>query len=772
MMLTIANIRKNKGQTVSLVLFIIIAAALLNVGLVMFFGIGNFFDERAEANHAAHFSAIYLAGAEAIEDGRRFMDNDSRVMEVEEIHMLLSLGGFTIDDVTSTSHFIFSRVDEAQKMDFPSFVGEYKPLAGNDLYLPFSIFTANGFQIGDALKINFSGTELHFIIAGATEEIAFGTTMNGTVRLYVSDEKYREMEKQFPDSQSLLLSARLFNKDDYSEFTADFMKSVSLEGFFTYYNYWFAESARTMVPNIVAIVVTSFSVILLAVSLILIRFRINNNITESMANIGIQKALGYRNRQIISAIVIQFTGAAFIGTLAGIILAQPVIPLIMNILKSVIGLAWKTHFALLPALGTFGFISLLIGVISFASARKINGLHPLIALRGGMATHSFRKNYLPLDQTSGHLSFILAVKHLLHKKGQAAAICLVVAALSMASVAGIAANYNINVKSENFARTFFGEMPDSAFLLKEGENGEAFQKRMSERPDVRKVFVYDTVTYLVNGMGISLHVAEDCSLLEGAMLVDGRYPKHDNEVALGVPVLKAEGKKIGDTVTMKNGEIEKEFIITGTVQQMWNGGFMGLMTKGGVYHLQPDFAALMYYVYLNEDADYKAFSASVEAAEGDVFQGIYHTSDELKATMSSFGGIFSLVALGIVAVTAFVVVLVLYMVIKTTILSRRRELGIQKAVGFTTLQLMNQIALNITPVIAVGVAVGAAVGFFGLNPMMVAFTSSMGIVRAEMPVPVDQAILVCIALVVLAYGVAMGLAWRIRKISAYGLVSE
>ena len=48
----------------------------------------------------------------------------------------------------------------------------------------------------------------------------------------------------------------------------------------------------------------------------------------------------------------------------------------------------------------------------------------------------------------------------------------------------------------------------------------------------------------------------------------------------------------------------------------------------------------------------------------------------------------------------------------------------------------------------------------------------MGIVQVSLPVPLDQTIVTCAALTVLAYLVSMAIAWRIRKISAYTLVSE
>jgi putative ABC transport system permease protein len=112
------------------------------------------------------------------------------------------------------------------------------------------------------------------------------------------------------------------------------------------------------------------------------------------------------------------------------------------------------------------------------------------------------------------------------------------------------------------------------------------------------------------------------------------------------------------------------------------------------------------------------------------------------------------------------------MVLKTTILRRRREFGIQKAVGFTTFQLMNQIALSMTPVILLGIITGAVAGYFSLNPIFVAVTRGMGIIKVEFLMPLDQVGLICIGLVMLAYAVSMLISWRIRKISAYGLVSE
>jgi len=114
----------------------------------------------------------------------------------------------------------------------------------------------------------------------------------------------------------------------------------------------------------------------------------------------------------------------------------------------------------------------------------------------------------------------------------------------------------------------------------------------------------------------------------------------------------------------------------------------------------------------------------------------------------------------------------LYLVIKTTIIRKRRELGIQKALGFTTLQLMNQIALSLSPSIILGAALGAAGAYVFFNPLMEAVMGGMGISQSTLLVPVSWVVVPSAVLVVLAYAISMLIAVRIRKISAYALVSE
>ena len=772
-MLTFANIRKNKGQTVSLLLFVIITAMLMSVGLTVFLGLGSFFDERAERAHMAHFTAVYANGTDSIDKGLRYIERYPGVMETEVLDAVGGMGDYFINGLKNTSFLFLTRADKAQKMDAPSLVGESLPLTGDAIYIPYFIMLTGDYKAGDSFKLNLYGMEWDFIVAGATEEIMFGTSMNTVHRFYVPDERFNALLDMFPHGGLTLLSARLENRGETVFFQAEYNREISTDGLIFDLSYDNAKQARTMIPMIAAIIITAFALILLAVSLIVIRFRIANSIEESMTNIGAQKAMGYRSFQIISSVVIQFGLIALAGAAAGAVMSQAIIPAIVGILEPIHAMVWRPGFDLATAIICVSTILLTVSGISFLSARRISRLHPLIALRGGMTTHSFRKNALPLDRARGPLDLLLAVKQILQNKTQAVTITVIVAAVTMASVSCIALNHTMSDGKDTFARTLLGEMPDANFMLKNSDGGPAFRDRMLEYPEVRKAFGFETaVTLLADGISMATIVAEDCAQLESNMIVYGRYPRHDNEIALGTAISKVAGKGIGDTVMVKSGETEKEYLVTGIAQFMSNNGFTGIISGNGLTRIQPDYRFIGYNVYLTEGTDVKAFIKSVEAAEGGIFDSVMDIKDQLIVTMESMSSIFAAVAAGIAAVTVFVVILVLYMVIKTTILRRRRELGIQKAVGFTTFRLMNQIALNMTPVILLGVVTGAVAGYFGLNPMFVALTGSMGIVKVRLPVPIGQTLLICLALVTLAYAVSMLIAWRIRKITAYSLVSE
>jgi len=101
LMLTYANLRKNRGQTVSLLVFVLIAAMFLNIGLVLLTGIGSFVDERAKQNNSAHITAIYSSQSSVIEEGQRYMESYPGVIETEQLEVVGGMGSIFMNGLES-----------------------------------------------------------------------------------------------------------------------------------------------------------------------------------------------------------------------------------------------------------------------------------------------------------------------------------------------------------------------------------------------------------------------------------------------------------------------------------------------------------------------------------------------------------------------------------------------------------------------------------------------------------------------------------------------
>jgi len=719
--------------------------------------IGRFFDERAEYLHAPHFVAVEQRYA-SNNDRLEFIEQFPRVIGTETQEIIGGLGGYYVGDALNAGAILIGDGSVAIEMNPLSLIGDYLPLEGDAIYIPHSIFLS-GYSLGDSFELDFLGETLDFIVAGSTEDIVFGDLGPGNWRVYVSHERFIELGLEFPNNQFTLLSAQMETIEDAAFLMADyntefFGMEYSVQTLEAVPFPWTLEAARDFriqMPALIATFLTTFSLIILTVGIIVTRFRIISSIEEGMINLGALKAIGYRDRQIISSIVLQFGMLALVGSLLGMALSYLVLPLFSIILEPLLGLVWTPNIDIAISLISMTMLILLVVLFSLVAASRIRKFHPLVALRGGLSTHSFKKNPVALDDARSPLVLLLALKQLLQNKKQALAISIIIAGLMVASVVGLATHYNVNVNTDAFLNLFGGEFPDIVMMIDDEEVGQEAMLRISERSEVNMVYGAEFTMLFIDDVLITTTVVEDFSHITDDGLLEGRLPLHDNEIALGFPALRIMDKEVGDWVNVRVGYAEEEFLVTGSLQSLNQGGLSGMISVDSMIALQPDFAFRQFEVSLAEGVDVNDFVELITEEEGDALTNVFSMQDQMDTMMVGMGGVFVLITVVILVVSVAVIILVLYLVIKTTIRRRRRELGIQKALGFTTFQLMNQISLNLMPTIFIGAIIGAIGGYFGFNPLFIVLMRGAGVARADMFVPLAWTVMVSIAIVLLAY---------------------
>ena len=269
---------------------------------------------------------------------------------------------------------------------------------------------------------------------------------------------------------------------------------------------------------------------------------------------------------------------------------------------------------------------------------------------------------------------------------------------------------------------------------------------------------------------LTTRVISDTSIMNPNQMVEGRWPLHENEVALGTSAAGNLGVKVGDTIIVKNGEDEASYLITGLLQTFNNMGMMAYMNADAYERIGSMPGTVSY--RLNMKNGY-----SFEDLEKE-FKDIYPDTelvDELASTGNLFPvikGSLALTMVIIMLVTAFIVALAESLLIRTRITKEWRNLGVNKALGFTSNQLIGQVMLSNIPSIIIGIILGlVTVTLFG-DKIIILMFAIFGFKKFSFALtPVAY-----ISVIAVIIGVALVVSWingsRIKKLEPVKMITE
>lgn len=131
-----------------------------------------------------------------------------------------------------------------------------------------------------------------------------------------------------------------------------------------------------------------------------------------------------------------------------------------------------------------------------------------------------------------------------------------------------------------------------------------------------------------------------------------------------------------------------------------------------------------------------------------------------------------LICLIFVSITIVVVVMVELLLVKAKITKERKNYGIDKALGFTTGQLIMQTLLVNIPVILAGAILGAAIGSVCISRLVTVFLSGFGIQKCGIQIASVWLWVTVLGILVIAVASCFISAARIRRIEPVKMLSE
>ena len=351
-------------------------------------------------------------------------------------------------------------------------------------------------------------------------------------------------------------------------------------------------------------------------------------------------------------------------------------------------------------------------------------------------------------------------------------ITFILIAVSFAQTFAVIMFYNTTVDTTAFLETPGVELCNAVVALKQDEKQAGFYEQIGLLEEVWKTQYIDEIMVSVDNNEVMSFVMEDYSGKVTHSVYEGRYPKHINEIALAGHLAKMLKKAVGDEVTIGYGDTEAVFVVTGLSQGAYKGGMGVSVTYEGMMMLNPNFRQQNVYIYLNKGVNATEFLEKLKGTYGDAIVFSLDMDENMEEGAGVYISIVSKIGIVILVVTMAVVMLVLYFVINSSVVRRRRELGIQKAIGYTTFQLMNQLSIGFLLPVIVGVCIGSYFGASQTNNIMTVAQRGMGVMRANFIITPTAIVLFGLATALLSYLTALLITYRVRKISAYALVSE
>lgn len=447
-----------------------------------------------------------------------------------------------------------------------------------EFYMTEGKADALGVDVGDRLTIELNGVSREFVLADKIKDALFGSNQLSITRYIISEEDFE-----------CFLSVE--NTEEYYGGTLVYLYSSDMEKVSTQIKPIVDISIRTMdrafmefcyiLDMIVVGVLIVVSIILIAIAFVVLRFTISFTLSEEFREIGVMKAIGIGNFRIRGLYLVKYMGLSVIGATIGFALSFPFGEMLMSVSSQSIIVGNQS-----PILINIFCTVLVIAVIllfCYECTDKVKKMTPIDAIRNGQTGERFRKKSLmSLGKSKLSVTSFLALNDIASSPKRYGIIsltfflCLSLLLILSATVS--------TMNSDSLATTFGWADCDIYIDSKIGaecilEDGhEKLEKHLNNmeqtlaQNDIPAKCYQETmfnlpVAFGENESNICIYQGTGTTM-DMYEYTAGTVPQNTDEIAITRIAADKLNANIGDTVTIKTIDGDKEYMITGFFQSM------------------------------------------------------------------------------------------------------------------------------------------------------------------------------------------------------------
>ena len=776
------NLKRSVIIAITLVFLVSVAMCAIIVSMNSLMQMDKTVEDVKDKTNCADVSIMMpkVTHEEAVEDILSDVDSIKET-EKEEVYYFGdgSIANENLDDNGDELPILIERISFKRNMSKIHTLEESSTKHDNGIYLPYYLNVAKEYKLGDTVKLSLGSRDYKCTVDGFYEEINFANPSNfSTYMILVSDKTWNEISENATVMNEFLFwrgisDGKVSTDDIETEFTKKFNEKYDLGlelGFVLSYDTM--KVGATMFPNIIMGILLGLAGVLLIIAIVVIRFQIITYIQQNYKNIGVMEATGYTT----SDLILVFVGMFALITVGGVALGEAVSILggeAINFLLGVTtGLQWKvipnaSLYIIAPVV-----MIIFVAIVSVFASLKIRKITVLNALRDGINTHNFKRNYFALEKTPLPLNLTIGIKGIMASLKQNISIAFIVCLLSFSVAFSFVAVDNFDGDSDSMWSFIGLEKGDVQFYFKD----ESLKKEINDHEDIQQILeqitINTTISFKDKEQTLQTKVSPDFSKHNKNLIVEGRYPEVDNEISLTTLIAEKLDVGINDVVSVLCEDKQQEYIVVGLTQQTSNLGRSSAMTLEGARRVSPSIQINTGNYILEEGVNVNDFIQEIYKQYGNDKVVLSNLQKIMKDIMTTYSMTMNALCVGMLIVTVIVVTLILYLLVSVKILKERRNYGVSKAMGYTTSQLIIQILSGFMPQIILGCAIGAILAMVGTNPLIAMSMSSVGFKKCTFTIPVGPIILVSIAVIILAFIITAVTSIRIRKITPVQLIEE
>ena len=771
------NAKKQKGDIITLIVLSLLASFLLYTGGSVLADLSKEMDTEAEAHNTAHvYYWVPEYAADELEE--LFIENEdvkehdkSRADNVNAQYRNPKAG-----EDWSSFQFLFGSFEEERTINTLGF--DTTGLRENDILVPYYIKPQ--YEVGDTIEFKLGDDIYSYNVAGYVVDPMFASSINLSVyNMYISDTELDRITDEHPEAFIRGCSLKYRGGEDadiyaiHEDLWERFQNWISADESRNSVNplevnWWDMKGGGTFMPQIVMAIFMVFAMLVMLIALIIIGFSIRNFIERNMKNTGILEAAGYKTGELSLAIVLENSIAALIGALAGVALTVITQGAVGDVVALILGLPWNQSYNYAVAGSVVAGIVLMVVAACLISSRQYTKVSVLDCLRGGINNHNFKRNYLPFENSALPVPVTLSLKELFGDKRRNIALTVIVAIIAISNNVGFSMVGTFGGKTEAIMDLSGIEVPTAQVT----ESRDLFDEIKAIDSADHVLLCYTIEPTLRSGdinSTVNCDVYDDPSLIEHNMMIEGRLPKTSKEICLTKKVANEFGVGVGDVIYIDYGSKHIDYVVCGLDQKINHMGRKGILTDEGALRVLGDQSTVAYYIYAKEGKDFTAVSNDIAKITN---ASVDDSSQIVSETISTVSNSMYIICVAILAVTAMIVIFVEILLVRSKIIRERRNYGVNKALGFTTGQLMIQTMISNIPAILIGVlagsAVSAPVSSFVMSVSLVLF----GMERIEVSVPAYGLAATLLGILAVALVTSLVCSISIRKVEPVGLLAE